>query len=593
MKRMFSLSIAFILALAGVLPVFADNLFSCSDVSEIPQIECEALVDLYASTNGPEWRINDNWLISNTPSNWWGVTVTSGRVTRLDLDQNFLQGSLSALLGNLAYLTELNLSGNLLNGNIKPVLGNLTNLEILRLGYNHLSGVIPPELGNLTNLLELQLSENWLSGSIPSELGNLTHLVELYLYENELSGSIPSSLGAMSSLSVFFGHSNHLTGSIPPELGNLVNLTILSLNDNELSGNIPPELGNLSNLSGLGLWMNQLTGSLPPELGNLSNLSVLYLWRNQLSGNLPPELGNLTNLNYLYLSDNLFSGSIPLEIGNLSALIMLDLSGNQFSGNIPAELGNISTLYTLDIQDNPNLTGALPSNLTNLNLFGFRFGNTELCEPDDPVFQTWLDSIRILSRTGVLCSEYCCSHTNDVPQTECEALVALFKNTGGYDWISNTNWIMTSTISAWYGVTISSNHVTEIDLAGNHMLGSILAEIGNLTGLKDLYLGENQIRGTIPPEAGNMIALEIIRLNGNLLQSDVPETFFNLINLLDPGMAWDGGDGLDLDDNYLNVPAGYPDPANPFHTFLNQKDPDWHLRQSIMRKFYLPVVLQD
>ena len=46
-------------------------------------------------------------------------------------------------------------------------------------------------------------------------------------------------------------------------------------------------------------------------------------------------------------------------------------------------------------------------------------------------------------------------------------------------------------------------------------------------------------------------------------------------------MAWDGGDGLDLDYNYLNIPAAYPDPSNPLHLFLNQKDPDWHMRQYI------------
>jgi hypothetical protein len=60
--------------------------------------------------------------------------------------------------------------------------------------------------------------------------------------------------------------------------------------------------------------------------------------------------------------------------------------------------------------------------------------------------------------------------------------------------------------------------------------------------------------------------------------------------LKDPGQAWDGGDGLDLDYNHLNVPAGYPDPGDPLQVFLFQKDPDWHLRQTIVEYFFLPVV---
>jgi hypothetical protein len=36
---------------------------------------------------------------------------------------------------------------------------------------------------------------------------------------------------------------------------------------------------------------------------------------------------------------------------------------------------------------------------------------------------------------------------------------------------------------------------------------------------------------------------------------------------------------LDLDYNFLNIPPSYPDPGNPLHVFLSQKDPDWQLYQ--------------
>jgi len=76
MKRIPSLSghlvwlvLAFALLAAG--PVQAQELgpasFSCSSVAEIPQIECEALVALYNSTNGPGWTANTDWLHTTTP----------------------------------------------------------------------------------------------------------------------------------------------------------------------------------------------------------------------------------------------------------------------------------------------------------------------------------------------------------------------------------------------------------------------------------------------------------------------------------------------------------------------------------------------
>ena len=399
MKGIIYLTLAIVLALTIALPVIAVtpqsiNTFSCTDVTEIPQIECEALVALYNSTNGAGWLDNTNWLATNTPSNWFGVSVNSGYVTSLSLI------------------------------------------------YNQLNGSLPPELGNLTSLIRMDLVSNQLTGSIPPELGNLISLTSLSLCWNQL------------------------TGSIPAELGNLINLTWLHLGGNQLTGSIPPELGNLTSLRYLYLWLNQLSGSLPPELGNLTNLKAFNLQSNQLTGSIPPELGNLTNLvDYLVLRTNHLSGSIPPELGDLISLTWLDLGWNQLTGSIPPELGS----------------------LTNL---------------------------------------------------------------------------------------------TNVDLYGNQLTGNIPPELGNLTSLTSLALYSNQLSGSIPPELGNLINLQILRLNDNQLEGDVPDTFINLTNLLDPGMVWDGGDGLDLDYNILNVPPSYPDPGNPLHVFLSQKDPDWNLLQA-------------
>ena len=151
-------------------------IFTCDGVSEIPHPECEALVALYNSTNGPGWANQTGWLATNTPCSWYGVMCETGHVMRISLAWNQLNGAIPAELGNLANLRWLNLYSNQLSGAIPAALGNLANLRRLHLNYNQLSGAIPVELGNLANLQELFLFSSQLSGAIPVELGNLANL---------------------------------------------------------------------------------------------------------------------------------------------------------------------------------------------------------------------------------------------------------------------------------------------------------------------------------------------------------------------------------------------------------------------------------
>ena len=322
--------------------------FDCALVTDVSPFECDALVALFESTNGDGWGYT-NWLISPTVNDWYGVTVTDGHVTKLNLFENLLIGS------------------------IPPELGNLNNLASLNLSLNQLSGSIPPELGNLSNLEYLYLNDNQLSGSIPHELGNLNEITSLDLSLNQLSGSIPPELGTLSNLEYLFLGSNQLSGYIPPELGNLSYLQQLGLSGNQLSGSIPPELGNLSYLEYLYLNENQLSGSIPPELGNLSILYYLDLSFNQLSGSIPSELADVTVLSYLILESNQLSGSIPPQLGNLGNLRSLDLSLNQLSGSIPSQMGNLINLWGLDLSDN-KLSGDVPASVTNM---------VDLCGPGD------------------------------------------------------------------------------------------------------------------------------------------------------------------------------------------------------------------
>ena len=162
-------------ALTDTISVAPDSF--CDDVTQISQIECEALVALYESTNGDDWSDNDGWVVAKTPCSWHGVGCEASRVDELDLVGNNLRGEIPPELGNLVNLLFLELDNNILVGSIPPELSNLSALRYLELNQNKLSGNIPPELGTLSNLFTLDLHDNFLSGAIPSELGKSSRIV--------------------------------------------------------------------------------------------------------------------------------------------------------------------------------------------------------------------------------------------------------------------------------------------------------------------------------------------------------------------------------------------------------------------------------
>ncbi len=224
------------------------------------------LVDLFNSTDGPNWTNNTNWLTSAPVSTWFGVTVEGDRVTQLNLVNNNLLGTLPNTIGNLTNLTEIVLHDNLLSGTIPNEIGNLTNLTFLSLANNQLSGPIPPNIGNLTNLIELILVGNQLSGTIPIEIGSLTNLRTLDLSFNQFSGTIPSEIGNLTNLREMVLASNRLSGNVPIEFRNLVNLEQLHIDNNQLID--LPDLSSISALNILQIQNNRFTfEDIEPNIG--------------------------------------------------------------------------------------------------------------------------------------------------------------------------------------------------------------------------------------------------------------------------------------------------------------------------------------
>ena len=238
-------------------------------------LERQALVELYESTDGGNWKNSSGWLTGDPCENdWFGVTCTScnnctegARVLSLDLYDNSLRGTIPTEIGNLAFLEGIDLYSN------------------------RLTGTIPTEIGYLTSLERLDADDNDLTGTIPTEIGNMDSLEVLYLHSNVLTGTIPTEIGNVDTLELFYADYNlQLNGTIPTEIGNLKALQALRLYWTGLNGTIPTEIGYLTDLVDLRLQRNQLTGSIPTEIANLKDLVYFYVDYNYLNGNLPTAI---------------------------------------------------------------------------------------------------------------------------------------------------------------------------------------------------------------------------------------------------------------------------------------------------------------
>lgn len=365
--------------------------------ASLAEADRATLVEFYRATGGDRWRRRDGWLSDDPIGTWHGVRAEGGRVVRLELNDNNLRGRLPKVTAELSALRALRLDDNRLWGRIPPELGDLSELRELRLSSNLLSGIIPPELKRLSSLQVLGLRYAGLEGPLPAWLGELTGLYELGLDGNYFDSPIPAELGNLRNLSTLYLSDAELWGPIPPELGNLSKLGYLYLTDNRFSGSIPPELGRLASLRAAFLSRSNLSGAIPSELGNLTDLTDLWLDDNNLTGPIPPALADLVDLEDLFLSNNRLSGNLPSEIGGLSRLERLRLSGNRFEGGVPPEWGELSSLRELLLGRNPELAGALPEELTHLDLSWLDTDASGLCAPKDAGFADWLNRVAIQS----------------------------------------------------------------------------------------------------------------------------------------------------------------------------------------------------
>ncbi|MBN1767512.1 MAG: immunoglobulin domain-containing protein, partial [Prolixibacteraceae bacterium] len=124
--------------------------------------------------------------------------------------------------------------------------------------------------------------------------------------------------------------------------------------------------------------------------------------------------------------------------------------------------------------------------------------------------------------------------TVNVVSVDREALAALYMATDGDNWTNNTNWLDNNApLDTWYGVTTdpATGRVTELDLHGNNLNGTLPDEFFNADELTYLQLSYNSLTGSIPVAIGNLGNIEFLGLYECDLNGQIPQVIGNFSNL--------------------------------------------------------------
>lgn len=125
------------------------------------------------------------------------------------------------------------------------------------------------------------------------------------------------------------------------------------------------------------------------------------------------------------------------------------------------------------------------------------------------------------------------------------ALVDLYNATNGAGWANQSNWLQPGKkVGDWYGISLTGNRVSSINLDFNNLTGTIPNTIGNLTALIQLNINANHLAGAIPESIGNLTKLVFLGLVANALSGEIPATLANCTALV----------FLHLEDNSLTGP---------------------------------------
>lgn len=316
-KRLLCSIVTVILMVGGTssLKMFPSQYAWGNDREGAQESDRDALKALYQATGGDDWNHNEGWLTDAPLEDWYGLRVSDGRITHLELDDNNLTGEIPKEIATL-------------------------DVHILDLRWNSISGGIE-HLKKMKSVGSLLLSANNFSGQIPKSLGDMTSLMRLDLSNNQFTGSMPNRLTRLKNLKVFAAHSNNLTGKIPRKLCDLPELQRLVLSNNALTGSVTDTIVKCAKLYHLNLANNQFEGNVPEELISSKSLKWLDLRGNEIND----EQKKVFHVKYF------FGISTPLQpLGKLNGLTLWSRASFMYFTS-ETQSADVQTFNAVSIED--------------------------------------------------------------------------------------------------------------------------------------------------------------------------------------------------------------------------------------------------
>ncbi|KAL3798526.1 hypothetical protein HJC23_011830 [Cyclotella cryptica] len=327
-----------------------------------------------------------------------------------------------------------------------------------------------------------------------------------------------------------------LRGTLPMELIFLAHLETIELSNNFISGSLPKYFSTeqLESLKVLSFHDNRFEGTIPIEISKLKNLQKLTLQHNELVGELTNEICDLRehNLHFLWADCSTMPSTGVPKVPCPADCCTICFEGYDSDGG-PSTGGTSPSSQV----DTPHIVigdwGAdLKDKLSRLSTDG----GMAFSDMNSPQFQAY----------GWLVEDSDGQGYDDKRLYQRYALATLYFSTGGVQWNNNKGWVTSLDECGWFGVSgcgdANSEAVVSIELVGNNLDGSIPSEFFvYFSDLMILNLADNHLRGSIPTSVGALTSLSTLELAENELTSHIPTELGKLTNL----------DHLFLQSNYL------------------------------------------
>ncbi|XP_043720542.1 receptor protein kinase TMK1-like [Telopea speciosissima] len=420
--------------------------------SQTNSVDVTAMMALKQSLNPPKslgWTDPD-------PCQWKNVGCTDARITRIQIGNQGLSGTLPSNLQNLVALQRLELMDNNITGPL-PSLSGLGSLQFLLLSNNQFSSIPADFFNGLSSLQAAELDKNPFSAwEIPDSLQNATSLANFSANSANITGKIPDFVGVnvFPSLTKLHLAFNNLEGGIPASFdGSLIQSLWLNGQTTKLNGSIQV-LQNMTSLTEVWLHSNAFTGPLP-DVSGLENLQSFSVRDNQLTGPVPDSLVSLPSLKSVNLTNNWLQGPTP----KFPSSVSVDMAGlNGFCLLTPGAACDSRVNVLLSIAKDMD--------------YPLKFA------------QNWIGNNPCASWIGISCIS------------------------GNISVINFQKMDLTGTISPDFSKLQS---LQKLILAGNKLTGAIPEELTTLLSLTELDVSNNQLSGQVPKFRSNIV----VNTNGN------------------------------------------------------------------------------